>query len=187
MLGLESDNILKHNLAFRAVSYSQQNRGRYREFLCMSKIIQYFSFSFWLISLSIISSRSIHVVSTFFFIQSSIDDNLDCFHVLTLVNNAVMNIWVHTYFQISVFMFFGWASQVVLVVKNPPANAGVTIDKGSIPGSGRSLGGGHGNPLQYSCLENPMDRWAGQLQFKGLQRVRHDWSDFPWTHCLDKP
>ena len=41
------------------------------------------------------------------------------------------------------------------VVKNPPANAG---DVGSIPGSGRSPGGENGNPLQYSCLENPMDR-----------------------------
>ena len=43
------------------------------------------------------------------------------------------------------------------VVKNPPANAG---DAGSIPASGRSLGGGHGNPLQYSCLENFMKRGA---------------------------
>ena len=41
------------------------------------------------------------------------------------------------------------------VVKNPPANAGDIRDTGSIPGLGRSLGGGHGNPLQYSCLENP--------------------------------
>ena len=53
-----------------------------------------------------------------------------------------------------------WASQVVLVVKNPPANAEDIRDAGSIPGSGRSPGGGHGNPLQYSCLENPMDRGA---------------------------
>ena len=44
---------------------------------------------------------------------------------------------------------------MALVVKNPPANAG---DAGSIPGLGRSPGGGHGNQLQYSCLENPMDR-----------------------------
>ena len=44
------------------------------------------------------------------------------------------------------------------VVKNPLANAGNTGDMGSIPGLGRSLGGGTGNPLQYSCLENPMDR-----------------------------
>ena len=49
------------------------------------------------------------------------------------------------------------ASQVVLMVKNPIANAGDTRDVGSIPGSGRSHGGEHGNPLQYSCLENPMD------------------------------
>ena len=47
------------------------------------------------------------------------------------------------------------ASQVVLVVKNPPANAGDLRDINSIPGSGRSPEGGHGNPLQYSCLENP--------------------------------
>ena len=54
----------------------------------------------------------------------------------------------------------GWASQVVLVVKNLPANAGHVRDMGSIPGLGRSPGGRHGNPLQYSCLENPMDRGA---------------------------
>ena len=53
-----------------------------------------------------------------------------------------------------------WASQ--LVVKNPPANAGDTRDTGLIPESGRSPGGGNGNPLQYSCLENPMDRGAWQ-------------------------
>ena len=46
------------------------------------------------------------------------------------------------------------------MVKSPPANAGDIRDRGSIPGSGRSRGGGHGNPLQYSCLENPMDRVA---------------------------
>ena len=46
------------------------------------------------------------------------------------------------------------------VVKNPPANAGDIRDTVSIPGSGRSPGGGHGNPPQYSCLENPMDRGA---------------------------
>ena len=44
------------------------------------------------------------------------------------------------------------------MVKNLPANAGDTGDMGSIPASGRSPGEGNGNPLQYSCLENPMDR-----------------------------
>ena len=52
------------------------------------------------------------------------------------------------------------ASQVALVVKNPPASARDTRDVGLIPGSGRSPGGRNGKPLQYSCLENPMDRRA---------------------------
>ena len=54
------------------------------------------------------------------------------------------------------------ASQVVLVVKNPPDNAGAAGDASLIPGLGRSPGGGNGNPLQYSCLQNPMDRGAWQ-------------------------
>ena len=49
---------------------------------------------------------------------------------------------------------------MMLVVKNPPANAGGLRDAGSIPGLGRSPGEGHGNPLQYSCLENPRDGGA---------------------------
>ena len=53
-----------------------------------------------------------------------------------------------------------WASQEVPVVKNSPTNAGDIRDSGVIPGSGKSPGGGQGNPLQYSCLENPMDREA---------------------------
>ena len=63
-------------------------------------------------------------------------------------------------------------SQVAQRVKNPPTNEGGT---GSIPGSGRSLGEGNGNPLQYSCLENPMDRgsWRAIISI-GSQRVRHD-------------
>ena len=50
------------------------------------------------------------------------------------------------------------ASQVVLVVKTPPANAGDVRDLGLIPESGRFPGEGRGNPLQHSCLENPMDQ-----------------------------
>ena len=58
-----------------------------------------------------------------------------------------------------------WTSHVVLVVKNPPANAGDTRDVGLIPESGRFPGGGHSNPLQYSCLGNPhgqrcLNSWA---------------------------
>ena len=55
-----------------------------------------------------------------------------------------------------------WASQAALMVENLPANSGVREDTSLIPGSGRSPGGGHGNPLQYSCLENPTDRRAWQ-------------------------
>ena len=61
------------------------------------------------------------------------------------------------FFKIFFFMWTilkVWASLVALVVKNLPANAGDSRDVGSIPESGRSPGGGHGNPLQYSCLKN---------------------------------
>ena len=54
------------------------------------------------------------------------------------------------------------ASQVVLVVKNLPTNAGDIKALSLIPGLGRYPGGGHGNPLQYSCLENPMNRGVWQ-------------------------
>ena len=60
------------------------------------------------------------------------------------------------------------------MVKNPPANAGDIRDVGLILGLGRSPGGGHGNPVQYSCLENLMDRGASGLQSIGSQRVGHD-------------
>ena len=61
-------------------------------------------------------------------------------------------------------------SQVVLVVKNLPANAGDRRDAGSILGSGRSPGGGHGNPLQHSRLENPRDRGAWQVAVQGATK-----------------
>ena len=70
------------------------------------------------------------------------------------------------------FLVLHWdplgSSQVVLVVKNLPANVGDARDVGSIPGSGRSPGGGHGNSLQYSCLENPMDRGAWRVTVHGV-------------------
>ena len=65
-----------------------------------------------------------------------------------------------------------------LVVKNLPANAG---DVGSIPGVGRSSGGGHGNPLQYSCLENPMDRGAWWTTVHGVAKSWTRLSDFTFS------
>ena len=66
-------------------------------------------------------------------------------------------------------MYVG-ASQVALVVNSLPANLGDVRDTGSIPGSGRSPGGGHGNPLQYSCLEHPMDRGAWWATVYGVAK-----------------
>ena len=60
---------------------------------------------------------------------------------------------------------------MALVVKNPPANAGDRRDAGLIPGSGRSPGGGHGNPPQYSCLENPTDRGAWQAIVHSVAKI----------------
>ena len=65
--------------------------------------------------------------------------------------------------------------QVALAVKNLPAKAGDIRDKGSIPASGRSPGGGNGHPFQYSCLENPMDRGAWRAT---IHRAGHIWSYF---------
>ena len=63
------------------------------------------------------------------------------------------------------------ASQVAPLVKNLPLIAGDIRTVGSIPGSGRSPGGGHGNPPQYSCVENPMDRGALRATVKGCKEL----------------
>ena len=68
-------------------------------------------------------------------------------------------------------------SHLALVVRNPPANARDVRDAGSIPGWGRSSGGGHGSPLQYSCLEHPVDRGAWQAAVRGVAKSRTGLSD----------
>ena len=68
------------------------------------------------------------------------------------------------------FSYISWASQVALVVKNPPASAGDVRDVSSIPGSGRSPGEENGNPLQDSCLENPMDGGAWRATVHGVTK-----------------
>ena len=81
------------------------------------------------------------------------------------------------------------ASQVELVVKNLPASAGDVRDVGSTPESGRSPGEGNGNPLQYSCLENPKDRGAWWAAVHGVAKSRTRLSDFTFTfhfHALEK-
>ena len=66
---------------------------------------------------------------------------------------------------------------MMVVVKNLPANAGDERDAGLIPGLGRSPGRGHDNPLQYSCLENPMDRGAWQAMVCGVAK---SWTQLKW-------
>ena len=78
-------------------------------------------------------------------------------------------IYIYMCVCVCVFIIFIYgASQVVLVVKNPPATAGDTRDAGLIPGLGRSSGEKNGNLLQYSCLENSMDRGAWQAAVHGV-------------------
>ena len=75
------------------------------------------------------------------------------------------------------------------LVKNPPASVGNAGDMGLIPGLGRSPGGGHGNPLQYPCLGNPMDRGAWWAAVLGVTKAGHDLVTKPpsaamWTRAV---
>ena len=85
---------------------------------------------------------------------------------------------LHVMIELSLLLYFkgsgylGGALLVALAVKNLPANAGDLKDAGSVPGSGRSPRGGHGSPLQYSCLENPMDRGAWRATVPSVVKSR---------------
>ena len=72
---------------------------------------------------------------------------------------------------------------VVLMVKNPSASAGDIRDVGLITGSGRFPEGGHGNPPQYSCLENPMDRGAWWATVHGVANKAHEVTEVTCTHA----
>ena len=75
-------------------------------------------------------------------------------------------------------------SKVVLLLKNPPGNAGNVRDVGSIPGSGRSPGGGNGNPLSNVARRIPWTEEPGGLQSTGLHRVRQGRSDSAYMHVM---
>ena len=85
----------------------------------------------------------------------------------------VLNLWV---IRGELALVTG-ASQEAIVVKNLSANAGDRRDAGLIPGSGKSPGGGHGNPLRYSCLENPMDRGVWPAAVRGVAKSQTCLSD----------
>ena len=88
-----------------------------------------------------------------------------CSYLLCPSDVLLSSSWYGNCLQFKIILM---PSQVALVVNNPPVNTGDAGDVGSIPGSGRSSGEGNGNPLQYSCLENPMDREAWQTIVHGV-------------------
>ena len=116
---------------------------------------------------SFIHLCGMHLLSTYYMLISSIIQNKTflCGQICHSFLFSAFGFYVERPSSNIFFPHFYWdihitlgLPRVVLVVKNPPANEGDPGDLDSIPGSGRSPGGGHGNPLQYSCLENPMDR-----------------------------
>ena len=97
----------------------------------------------------------------------------------------------YCYFKKIFLSLFGctrsWLSQVVLVLKSPPTNAGRHRRCGSLPGSGRSAGGENGNPLQYSCLEKAMDRGAWWATVLGATHSQTRLSNSARPHQLLVP
>ena len=113
-----------------------------------------------------------------------------CLKVLCILQNWGQQIMIHCLslssklYWNTVMFHLSWASQMALVLKNLSASVGDIRDVSSIPRSRRSPGGEHGNPLQCSCLENPMDRKHSGLQSTGSQRVGHGWSALASMHVL---
>ena len=96
--------------------------------------------------------------------------------ILTIGNGHLSN---------SLCLYTFLASQVVLVVRNLPANAGDIRDVVSVPRSGRCPRGGHGNPLSILAWRVPWTEEPGELQTIELQRVRYDWNDLAYNlHIL---
>ena len=119
------------------------------------------------------------------FFSFSSNSNYVLIRVSTYIRSSPLG-WrrIYSISQLCIAKALTGASQVVLVIKNLPANAGEVRDVGSIPGPGRSPGGGHGNPLQYSCLENPMDRGSLVSYSPWGCRVRQEWSNLALVKAL---
>ena len=92
--------------------------------------------------------------------------------LLLFVKNSTLSSIPFNSVSIIKYLSCHWASQVVLVLKNLPSNAGDIRDMDSIPGLGRSPREGRGSPFQYSCLENPMDRAASWAKVHGVAKYQ---------------
>ena len=103
-------------------------------------------------------------------------------------HNLTNNLKSHPFFFLNGYLCIPGASLLAQSVKNLPAVQEITCsagDLGSTPGSGRSPGEGNGNPLQYSCLENPTDRGAWRATVHGVARVGHLLSNETITPFLE--
>ena len=118
-----------------------------------ARILEWVAISF---SRIVIAFKSMIYLELFLYVQCELGVEVPFFHM------AIQLFQLHLLKTfLSLLHCFGtFAENLGLVVKNTPANAGDSRDVASIPRLGRYPGGGHGNPLQYSCLENPMDRGA---------------------------
>ena len=119
------------------------------------------------------SHMAVYWICCIFFIHSSTDGRLGCIHILAIVNNVAINAGMQISFRYPIFISFWFPGGSD--GKTSACNAG---DLGSIPGLGRSPGEGNGNPLQHSCLENPMDRVAWWAAVQGVAESWTRLSDF---------
>ena len=103
-------------------------------------------------------------------------------NTVKILATTVLSLWFTAYLRGPQSLGFNaWWSDVGLVVKNPPANAGDVRDTGLVPGLWKSRGGGHGKPLQYSCLENPTYRGARRSMVHGVTKSQTWLSSAPST------
>ena len=115
-------------------------------------------------------------------------NNMGPFLLIYLIDNYTLGLHHYDFPNSILFsyliIYYSFKASINLCFPGGSESACSVGDVGLIPGSGRSPGGGHGNPLLYSCLENPMDRRALWAKSIGLQRVGHDWSDLACMHML---